>query len=180
MTDVVTSRYDRTFDLLDANTNGVLEEKDFTTLAERIVQATGVASSAKEEALLREWRRCWTILREHADTDSDGVISRDEFRRAMAGAYGDRAGLRERLTPGLAAEFAAMDGDDDGIATVEQFEAFLVAFGLEPAQARAARALLDTDGDGRITREEYLNGWTDFLLGVDSGTPVGALLGTSA
>ncbi|WP_406185894.1 EF-hand domain-containing protein [Streptomyces sp. NBC_01006] len=176
----MTSRYDRTFDLLDANANGVLEEKDFTTLAERIAQAAGVVSSAKEEALLKEWRRCWTILREHADTDFDGVISRDEFRRAMAGAYGGRAGLQERLAPGLAAEFAAMDGDDDGIATVEQFEALLLAFGLEPVQARAARAILDTDGDGRITREEYLNGWTDFLLGGDSGSPVGALPGESA
>ncbi|MGW2749076.1 EF-hand domain-containing protein [Streptomyces sp. NPDC001450] len=180
MNQTVTSRYDRTFDLLDANANGVLEEKDFTMIAERIVEATGVAGSAKAEALLKEWRRCWTVLRQHADTNSDGVISREEFHQAMTGAYGDRAGLQERLTPGLAAEFAAMDSDDDGIATIEQFEAFLLAFGLDPAQARAARTLLDTDGDGRITREEYLKGWTDFLLGTESDTPVDALLGTSA
>ncbi|MEU7605473.1 hypothetical protein [Streptomyces sp. NPDC041003] len=87
------------------------------------------------------------MLREHADT--------------------------ELLAPGLEAEFAAMDGDDDGIATVGQFEVVLVAFGLEAEEARVARALLDADGDGLITRREYLNGWTEFLLGEAAGGLLG-------
>ncbi|GGR66315.1 hypothetical protein GCM10010282_69220 [Streptomyces roseolus] len=74
---------------------------------------------------MKEWRRTWNILREHADTNADGVISREEVHQAIAGAHGGRAGLQERLTPGLVAEFAAMDSDDDGIITVGQFESFL-------------------------------------------------------
>ncbi|MCX4856239.1 EF-hand domain-containing protein [Streptomyces canus] len=175
---VITRRYDRTFDLLDHDGNGVLEEKDFTGLTEAIARATGVPQgSAKEETLLKEWRNCWHTLLELADANGDGEISREEFQQAMAEAYGDHAKLKERLTPGLEASFAAIDADDDEVATVEQYEVYLTAWGLEPAQARAARGLLDADGDGRFTCQEFVNGWTEFLLGEDAEGSVGALLG---
>ncbi|MFJ3961779.1 EF-hand domain-containing protein [Streptomyces sp. NPDC090036] len=173
---VIIRRYDRTFDLLDNDANGVLEEKDFTDLIEKIARATGVQQgSAKEEALVKEWGNCWNTLRDLADANGDGRISREEFQQAMAAAYGDHAKLKERLVPGLEASFAAIDADDDGVATVAQFEAYLTAWGLERAQARAARELLDSDGDGRFSRQEFVNGWTDFLLRDDA--ECAALLG---
>ncbi|MEU6208394.1 EF-hand domain-containing protein [Streptomyces sp. NPDC047023] len=179
--DVISRKYDRTFDMLDTDGNGVLEEKDFVVLAESIARATGVAGgSVKEAVLLREWRHCWATLLEYADADRDGRISREEFHRAMAGAYGDPELLARNLRTGFEAEFAAIDADDDGVATVGQMQAFLVGWGLEPDRARAAAARLDRDGDGRITLDEYLTGWSAFLLAEDPEDAGSTLLGPLA
>ncbi|UPZ26404.1 EF-hand domain-containing protein [Streptomyces sp. LRE541] len=173
---VIARRYDRTFDLLDADGNGVLQEQDLIALTESIAVATGVKGTKKEEAMLAQWRACWQTLREFADADGDGTISREEYRQAMAGAYGDQAAVRERFAPALETVFAALDADNDGVTTVDRFEAYLGAWGLDPAQAQAARGVLDADGDGQITRQDFVAGWTDFLLNEDSEA-AGALLG---
>jgi Ca2+-binding EF-hand superfamily protein len=178
--DVMTKKCDRSFDMFDADGNGVLEEKDFVSLAASIAQAAGLpAGSPKEVTLMREWRGSWAILLEHADDNRDGQTSREEFHRAMSGAFGDPALLEQNLRGGFEAEFAAIDADadDDGVASVEQMEAFLGAWGLGQDEARVAAGILDHDGDGRITLEEYLAGWSDFLLGKDAESPANGLLG---
>ncbi|MFG2981741.1 EF-hand domain-containing protein [Streptomyces sp. NPDC048258] len=174
---VITRRYNRTFDLLDTNGNGVLDEKDFTGLIKSIARATAVQGTPKEEALLKEWGNCWHTLRDNADADGDGRISREEFHQAMAASYGNRTQLQDRLVPALESSFAAIDADNDGVATVEQLEAYLSAWGLEAEQARTARGLLDEDGDGRITRQEFVAGWTDFLLSDSPECAANSLLG---
>jgi Ca2+-binding EF-hand superfamily protein len=171
--DVRGREYDLTFDVLDANANGVLEEQDFLTLGKSIARAAGaVDGSAKATTLAGEWRRCWVLLLEHADVNGDGLISREEFRQAMSGALGDPAVLERNLRAGFEAEFAVIDADDDGVAAVDQMAAFLVAWGLESDLARTVAVRLDRDGDGRITREEYVTGWSGCFL--DAGAGAGA------
>ncbi|MFF0745520.1 EF-hand domain-containing protein [Streptomyces sp. NPDC004111] len=163
--DVRGREYDLAFDTLDANANGVLEEQDFVTLGKSIARAAGIAdSSAKATTLAGEWRRCWVLLLEHADANGDGLISREEFRQAMSGAQGDPAVLERNLRAGFEAEFAVIDTDDDGVATVEQMAEFLLAWGLESDMARTVAERLDRNGDGHITREEYVTGWSGCFL----------------
>ncbi|MGW7417912.1 EF-hand domain-containing protein [Streptomyces sp. NPDC054863] len=177
--DVRGHEYDFTFDTLDANANGVLEEQDFVTLGKSIARAAGVAdSSAKATTLTGEWRRCWVLLLEHADANGDGLISREEFRQAMSGALGDPAVLEHNLRAGFEAEFAVIDADDDGVATVDQMAAFLVAWGLEGDLARTVAVRLDRNGDGHITREEYVAGWSGCFQDEDAeGSPLLGLVG---
>ncbi|GAA3487381.1 EF-hand domain-containing protein [Streptomyces cremeus] len=179
--DAIGLKYDRMFDMLDVDLNGVLEEQDFVTLARSIARATGVGdSSPKGMTLVLERQRCWALLLEHADADGDGRISREEFHRAMSGAFGDPLLLERNLRDGLHAEFAAIDADDDGVATVEQMSAFLTAWGLEHEVAWASATGLDQNGDGWITRDEYVAGWSDFLLDEDAQAPGSTLLGAVA
>ncbi|MFJ2740749.1 EF-hand domain-containing protein [Streptomyces sp. NPDC087440] len=180
-TDVLGLKYDRMFDMLDVDLNGVLEEQDFITLARSIARATGVGdTSPKGATLVLERQRCWALLLEHADANGDGQISRDEFHRAMSGAFGDPSLLERNLRDGLHAEFAAIDADDDGVATIDQMAAFLTAWGLEHEVAWASATSLDQNGDGWITREEYVAGWSDFLLDEDAEAPGSTLLGAVA
>ncbi|MEV7616523.1 hypothetical protein [Streptomyces sp. NPDC089799] len=66
---------------------------------------------------------------------------------------------------------------DDGVATVGQLEAFLRAWGMDADEARTAAGRLDQDGNGHITRDEYLTAWTSFLLSDDSEDKGSTLLG---
>ncbi|MFI5801355.1 EF-hand domain-containing protein [Streptomyces sp. NPDC051561] len=179
--DVIGLKYDRMFDMLDVDVNGVLEEQDFITLARSIARATGVGETSPKGAMLvLERQRCWALLLEHADANGDGQISRDEFHRAMSGAFGDPTLLERNLRDGLHAEFAAIDADDDGVATVDQMTEFLIAWGLEHEVARASARGLDLNADGHITREEYVAGWSDFLLDENNEGAGSALLGAVA
>ncbi|RSS51171.1 hypothetical protein EF912_20730 [Streptomyces sp. WAC07061] len=179
--EVISRKYDRTFDMLDTNGDQVLQEEDFTALAESIARTAGLEpGSPKEQTLLAEWRRCWNVLLDHADTDADGQISRSEFHQAMSGAYGDSTLLERNLRAGFEAEFAAIDSDDDGVASLEELEAFLRAWGMDADQARTAAGRLDVNGDGRITRDEYFSAWHSFLLSDDPTTTGSTLLGPLA
>ena len=52
-------RYDRTFDALDANANGVLDEQDFVTLGKSIARAAGAPDgSGKATTPAGEWTLC--------------------------------------------------------------------------------------------------------------------------
>ncbi|MFE1415246.1 cytochrome P450 [Streptomyces sp. NPDC058746] len=67
--------------------------------------------------------------------------------------------------------------DPDGVAAVAELEAFLRAWGMDADEAKTAAGRLDQDGNGRITRDEYLRAWTSFVLSDDSEDAGSTLLG---
>jgi hypothetical protein len=90
------------------------------------------------------------------DTDGDGVISPEERAAAVAA-------LRARVNERRAELFASLAGDD-GVLTVEEFSSLpMLANASEQAISRLF-SLLDADGDGLVTLEE-------FLAGVRGGAP---------
>lgn len=77
-----------------------------------------------------------------ADTNGDGVITREEFHAA-----------RERL-------FARLDRNGDGFIDKDDMSGRLV--GRQKTQERLAALVtqLDTDGDGRVSKSEFVDGPT--------------------
>jgi len=87
---------------------------------------------------------------ESADTNGDGVITRGEFHAA-----------RERL-------FARLDRNGDGFIDKEDLSGRLA--GRRKAQERLAELVtqLDEDGDGRISRTEFVDGATPLFDRADT------------
>ena len=75
-----------------------------------------------------------------ADADKDGVITRAEFTDARA-----------RL-------FARMDRNGDGYLTKDDGPRFSLRGGDGKNRVAQAIVLLDKDGDGRVSRDEFVNG----------------------
>ncbi|MDX2394018.1 EF-hand domain-containing protein [Streptomyces sp. DK15] len=164
-TEALVRKYDLIFDRLDADGSGVLEFADCEKMGQEVIRSGRVpAGSPKETALFAAYREAWDRLVAAADSDGDGIITREEFRSAMS----DTLGRREQVVSGcrsvLDAEFSAIDADDDGFVPVSDFQGYLEAIGSSPAEAAATCALMDTNNDGQVSRDEFHAGWEQYLL----------------
>jgi len=75
-----------------------------------------------------------------ADANHDGYVTRDEFKASRA------------------AQFARLDRNDDGVATLSEFPRLAKS---NRPKARTLKAVIthaDRDGDGRVTRAEFVDG----------------------
>ena len=153
-------RLTRDFKVFDADKNGRLSKTEFLTIQYWIAEPHQtpipdpvVASSQSALAkLVQHWAQ-W-------DQDGDDSLSESEFKAAAPG----------KLVPGLeGTEFASWDLNKDGKLSRADAALLLdVAFGVRVASGELLRSKsgnvvdlngfrgLDPDGDGRVTRSEYL------------------------
>lgn len=103
------------------------------------VAACAPAQAQRADALLR-----------NADANQDGDVTREEFRVSRA------------------TQFRRLDRDNDGVAMLSEMPR--LANSNRP-EARALRTLLtraDRDGDGRITRAEFVDGPSPLFEAADA------------
>src|SRR5262245_15747836 len=136
----------------DVDGDGMLAESDYRALAARLADLLGADAGARDE-IAAGFADQWQQLCAHADIDSDGRISLDEYTAAMGGGIaGDSDGLdRAVLRTGRAAVRAA-DANGDGYLDLSDLQRLGEALRV-PDAAGVMRAL-DTDGDGRLSTEE--------------------------
>lgn len=143
MDDVQLARYDRVFDGYAAP-DGYLTRDCFTHHTKVLAEIRGQApDSPAVQALEAELGNTWGQLAALADTDNDGRVSRDEWREAARAITG--------------AMQAATDANGP-----RPFEDWV----------RVLYRVIDGDGDGRITEQEYAD-WLS-ALGLAADTDIGS------
>jgi Ca2+-binding EF-hand superfamily protein len=150
------------FGLLDADGNGVLEQNDFETLAERVIAASGApGDSAKAARVRAAYLGYWEGLYAQADGNGDGVVDFEEYAAAVhdQGSYDRYVRLYAEALVALA------DPDDDGWVEREHYVACMAATGFPTVNAEATFADLDTAGEGRLSAASWLGSIADFYTG---------------
>ncbi|WP_459647017.1 oxygenase MpaB family protein [Kitasatospora sp. Ki12] len=171
-------RLDRFFrEVLDQTGDGWVTVHDLRAMAHNVCWQLELdeAGEARVHGAFEGW---WEQLRAAMDADGDGRVSREEFVAAtLAGCDRDEAYLEQGLLPALRAVFTAADTDGSGFL---EFDEYRVVFGgprVHPAELSHGFRQLDADGDGRITREEFLHGFTEFFTARAGSTSGTQLLG---
>ncbi|XP_013386638.1 sarcoplasmic calcium-binding protein-like [Lingula anatina] len=59
--------------------------------------------------------------------------------------------------------FEAVDADNDGLVTIEEFATYLGCYGVHPLSVPPSFQALDTNHDGLISREEFVNAACEFF-----------------
>src|SRR5262249_11465506 len=81
------AKFDRLFDIFDVTGDGYVSQEDFDSAVNRVVSAEhGSLNGSRVQAVREAGGRFWTGLREHADADEAGRISREAFRAALDAA----------------------------------------------------------------------------------------------
>ncbi|MFG2296338.1 EF-hand domain-containing protein [Streptomyces sp. NPDC048603] len=173
---------DEIFDRLDADGDGTVVADDYRANAERLLQSYGMGpSSPKGRALIEASLALWERQAEMVDRDRDGRIGREEYRewfaalaaaeagsgaaalsatQADAGTAADTAaglptGVLEVMAV-LHAQFTVADRDGDGRMDSHEYTVWRSLRSVPAEVAAASFGLIDADGDGVIT-------WDDFV-----------------
>jgi Ca2+-binding EF-hand superfamily protein len=119
-----------TFDLLDIDGNGVLQYEDFRMVVDTMCDERGwSASHRRRRGLVRANRRLWDMMIRYLDADGDGDISLIEWLNFHFQAFSQ--------DPELARNNPELNG------TLNSTAQFFCD-------------MLDSDGDGKVTAEDYV------------------------
>ncbi len=140
--------------ILDQNEDGTLNWVDLAASA-RVISARLDLDEKTETALYAAFHAWWVELREMADDDRDGTVSREEY----ADAVYEGSALRAAMD----AVADAVDKDDDGFVELTEYAHLLG--GAPEADVVASFRQLDTDDDGRLTVKEFAVGLGEFFMG---------------
>ncbi len=146
MEDIQLARYDRVFDGY-ARGDEYLTRSSFTRHIKTLAEIRGESPDAPALAAFGEQLgNTWSQLAAISGTDDDGRVSRDDFRAASLQVT---AGMRQAADEGLPWPF------EEWVTTLYE--------------------VIDADGDGHITKEEY----TDWLsaLGLAEDTDIDRAFG---
>ncbi|MER5440149.1 EF-hand domain-containing protein [Streptomyces sp. NPDC002790] len=143
-------------DVLDQTGDGHLTREDLGAMARGVCWPLEL-TEASEQVVYDAFYAWWEQLAAELDTDGDGRVSRAEFLAApLAGADGTALGLWSGLLDAMGAVFDAVDSDHSGHLDMTEYR---TVFGpkLHPADLNRGFKQIDVDGDGRITRAEFLD-----------------------
>ncbi|MGW4213819.1 EF-hand domain-containing protein [Lentzea sp. NPDC004789] len=172
MNEVLLHRIDTTFAHYDVNGNGVIELADLYALAHRLLRGfVEPTSSARGQELVETCDRFWDTLVEHCDVDRDGQITLDEYRAAMAAVFVDVDEFDDMFLEVSESLLALADTNGDGRVEEAEFGVLLRARGLSEAECGIAFARVDTDGDGSISLQEYMDAVYDYYTNPSEDTP---------
>jgi Ca2+-binding EF-hand superfamily protein len=155
----------RLFEVMDVDGDGFLEEVDFTRRADVFAEMRGwTEGSSQYRDHLDFTRDDWRSLRDFADRDGDGRVTRAEFVAFSEDLLSDLQAVEAYAYTDALLIFKAMDADDDGRITAGEYGAYLRTYGLDESAAAEFFRRVDLDRDGYITAWELVEAMRDFLL----------------
>ena len=172
------TKLDRRFTLLDVNGDGTIQQDDYEELAQRLISGANLRpADPKAAAVASSLLDIWQALGAKVDTDRDGKITQDEWRRSVEGSLIERDGFDRVIGPAAAAVLAAYDADGNGAVSADEFRTFLTAMRVEPASADESFRRLNSSGSGMLSVDEITVALRDFYTSADPEAPGNWLYG---
>ncbi|WP_280406081.1 EF-hand domain-containing protein [Nocardia brasiliensis] len=155
------------FSAYDVDQDGVMDELDVTALAQMWCDTYDLPPrSADWSSIHRQAHRMFRDMPGSLDADGDKKVTIDEWV-----AWGDHPEFQKFVEnsaiPFSMAVFAAADKDRDGRINAQEMMAAQIKGGMSEEETNKAFALLDADGDGYVTTDEYIQASREFYLSDD-------------
>lgn len=168
----------RAFDVYDHDGDGMLTESDFRRTVEELATVFEYAAgSAKHLEIESVYMKRWQRLQAEADRNKDGAVSLTEFLAFHERAFQDTEAFSDVILGVAKWHMSVADEDGNGILDESEVVKGAIAIGLTESDAREAFHRMDQDGDGRITRDEFLQRASEFYLSDDPDAPGNWLFG---
>ncbi|GAA3005190.1 EF-hand domain-containing protein [Streptomyces fulvorobeus] len=175
--DLISEKYGRAFDGLDANGNGALEWDDLQALIDRFPSVYNLSKDDRRVRSLQAiYQMQWLELLRHAGVESDR-LNREQYITASRLTAIDTSRLN--IVEGSAhAVFDCIDVDGDDEISKDEYARYLRdIWQVTDPDAMESFTQLDTDGDGTISRQEFIRAIREYYHSNDSHAAGSKLLG---
>ncbi|RFU36847.1 EF-hand domain-containing protein [Actinomadura logoneensis] len=172
--DLLTAKISHGFDHLDADGDGRLTEHDHVLMGQRTAASLGhPPGSDAERRIIDAYLRIWRDLHLPHVPGGGNEISKEQFVGSTRSLVADPDAARATVGALAEAFLDIADTNADGTVTPEEFLAFQRGHfpGLTEEEADEAFSHLDTDGDGRLSTEEFVQAVIDFWSSTDPDAP---------
>jgi Ca2+-binding EF-hand superfamily protein len=162
----------------DSDNDGVIEAADFDLAAEKMAKLRDMPPGGAQASRVRDaYREMWTEWFAPADRDHDGKVAAAEYQ--MTHEWLDQM-PREQLQASagklIGAAFDAFDLDADGKISESEYMAFVEVHG-NPKGAEDNWPTLDTNHDGHLARDEFVNLMLEYYATDDTEAPGNKIFG---
>ncbi len=172
------------FKVMDVDHNGFLSLSDFEAIADRMLQLPD--NPSKPEEIRELFRSLYqNMIAGGTAVDSNTMIAEEEFFGNAAKAVTLVESAQEVGRQKNEVFFDLIDTDHSGKISYEEYRKYLAIYsgGDDPDRARKAFESLDVDGDGSITRAEFIEGHMGYWCTLpsdktDGPLPYGPLIDT--
>jgi juvenile hormone diol kinase len=180
LSDALRDRFITVLGVWDADRDGAIEESDYAVAAGRIAGLSGLKPGSAEYEQLHDQlvNGGWQLMRQF-DSDGDGQVTIEEALEGFDMLYADQPRYREVIIEPAYSSFDLIDTDHDGRITAEEHRAYLIALSVDVATAETAFEHLDINGDGFLSREEFVQLMDEFYTSDDPDAAGGWFYGKS-
>lgn len=159
------------FNELDVNGDGRIESSDIELLIKNHGSAYGYPEDTPEyEELAERTRDVWEQLKSF-DADGDGEVSLDEYVAGFAAFLSQRHAFMDSMNVLVDAFYALADRDQDGQLSEDELIMHFRAWNHSAEQAREAFQRLDRNGNGAISKDEWMTNLEEFYYSEDPQAP---------
>lgn len=170
LTDFQEKKITLLFHFWDYDSSGTLRRDDYMAVGQRMADECGWKPGSPayrdlHERLMADWKKA----RLFADSDNDKAISLEEWRIFCDHLVNDPEMYQLAVTNIASAIIESADADGDGKLSPEEWAMIFRVYGWQDEEtALRAFSRLDKDGDGGVTKKEFLDALAVFFMSDDA------------
>lgn len=154
----------RTFhNIIDVNKDGVISFHDMELLIERFIALGNISSDHINEVkdIIKQW---W--VKRWGEISPYTLITVEDYLEYMHHVLNDKELVR-RAHSFIPYIFRAIDKDQSGAISLDEYKLFFQCLGLPEKDAILAFRTIDSNGDGKVTMKEFVKHGRDFFVTED-------------
>jgi len=167
----------------DANKDGVIDWSDFELSINKISEANKWApGSDKHKKGMEICKTVWEGLQKFADKNKDNEITKDEWFQMWGeclATYKSTKTLPDWQVTYMNFFFDASDTSGDGVIDADEYSAVYQLFGLTKDDCNKAFSVLSKGNTADLTRDDFKNLWTEFIVSDDKNARGNSLFGVA-
>ncbi|XP_013380814.1 sarcoplasmic calcium-binding protein-like [Lingula anatina] len=161
----------------DVDGDGYLTRRDFELSAHRVT-AYMCLDENEAKKVLKNRLDIWEEMTRDIGKPDGSRVSEDEYISNFLQTV--NTSYRDSAVSFASTDFDSIDLDGDGFISPKEHEAFFYSWGIPTERSADVFKTLDRNGDGLISKEEFIQGAMDFSFTEDENNPYNNFLGPLA